>query len=83
MYGLGEREHNRKVREERENRRPERKCVGDIKLWRVWEKTAAEKSETGNVHSSIRETRGIPADIIKKRKEELIHEITQNIKKQN
>lgn len=83
MYGLGEREHNRKVREERENRRPIRKCEGDIKLWRVWEKTSAEESETHHFRSVIGNTRGIPTDIIKNRKEELIHEITQNIKKQN
>lgn len=36
MFGLGNPEHNRMVREEREKRRAVRPCDGSIKLWGIW-----------------------------------------------
>jgi len=36
MYGLGDPEHNRHVREEREARRPQRDGDADMELWGVW-----------------------------------------------
>ncbi len=39
MFGLGDEEHNRRVREERENKRAVRKeTIGDIKLWGIWDR---------------------------------------------
>jgi len=39
LFGLGDKEHNRKVREERENRRPERDGTNlKIELWGIWDK---------------------------------------------
>lgn len=38
MFGLGDKEHNRLVREERENRRPQRKSSSEMKLWGIWNK---------------------------------------------
>lgn len=35
LLGLGDMEHNRKVREEREKARPERE-IKDMKLWKIW-----------------------------------------------
>jgi type IV secretion system protein VirD4 len=37
MLGLGDKEHNRMVREIREGRRKVKKIGGDIDLWNVWE----------------------------------------------
>lgn len=37
MMGLGDKEHNRRVREERERKRPVRtETAGDIPLWNIW-----------------------------------------------
>lgn len=37
MCGLGDKEHNRKVREERERKRPVTSAIqGDIPLWNIW-----------------------------------------------
>ena len=39
LFGLGDKEHNRKVREERENRRPTRDGTNlKIELWGIWDK---------------------------------------------
>ena len=39
LFGLGDKEHNRKVREERENRRPARDGTNlKIELWGIWDK---------------------------------------------
>lgn len=70
MLGLGEPEHNRKVREERENRRPVRTCGGTLKLWGIWENytgTPMRESIRNNIHG----TRAIPRDIFNPRKEGL------------
>jgi len=37
LFGLGDKEHNRKVREYRENIRFKRKSVSDIDTWNIWE----------------------------------------------
>jgi type IV secretion system protein VirD4 len=37
LFGLGDKEHNRKVREYRENIRNKRKSVSDIDTWNIWE----------------------------------------------
>ena len=70
MLGLGDPEHNRKVREERENRRPVRTCDGTLKLWGIWENytgTPMRESIRNNIHG----TRAIPRDIFNPRKEGL------------
>ncbi len=36
MYGLGDSEHNRKLREERESKRKSRTCIDNIPLWGIW-----------------------------------------------
>ncbi len=37
MFGLGDKEHNRNVREKRENKRVARvDAIGDIRLWNIW-----------------------------------------------
>jgi len=36
MFGLGDKEHNRKVREIRENRRPQREVSNNMDLWGIW-----------------------------------------------
>lgn len=37
LLGLGDQEHNRKVREDRERKRPVRKDInGEIALWGIW-----------------------------------------------
>jgi type IV secretion system protein VirD4 len=39
LYGLGDREHNRKLREERENQRPSREGANlKMELWGIWDK---------------------------------------------
>lgn len=39
MFGLGDKEHNRMVREQRENQRPHRITeMNDIELWGIWKK---------------------------------------------
>lgn len=49
MFGLGNKEHNIKVRMERENRRPEREMSAEIKLWGIWNKyNISEKAENIN-----------------------------------
>lgn len=37
LFGLGNKEHNRKVREYRERQRPERQSESYIDLWNIWE----------------------------------------------
>ncbi|WDV44085.1 TraG/TraD/VirD4 family protein [Clostridiaceae bacterium M8S5] len=37
LFGLGSREHNRKIRQFRESQRKERESVNEIDLWNVWE----------------------------------------------
>ena len=36
LLGLGDKEHNRKIREKRESERPEKKSTDKMKLWNVW-----------------------------------------------
>lgn len=78
MFGLGDEEHNRMVREERENRRSERCCEDSPKLWGIWN-DFAEKPRfyrppaTGNRH--------IPKEVLGK--EGVKNEIEQNITMQN
>ncbi|ADL52060.1 VirD4-like conjugal transfer protein, CD1115 family [Clostridium cellulovorans] len=51
MYGLGDMEHNRKVRELRENRRPARTArMEDMQLWGIWHYYTA-KSAGGMVEA--------------------------------
>jgi type IV secretion system protein VirD4 len=38
MFGLGNPEHNRKVREEREQKRPQRDVSAEVRLWGIWNK---------------------------------------------
>lgn len=72
MFGLGDTEHNRKVREERENRRPVRSCDGEIALWGIWDKFsgAAPASVRSSIKNNLQGTQTIPKDILK-RKEDL------------
>ena len=80
MFGLGDPEHNRKVREERENRRAIRKCDGKIQLWEIWNNmTEVPRREA---RPGVLGTRQIPDDILKYRKEDLNNEIIKNIQKQ-
>ena len=37
LYGMGDMEHNRKIREERENARSERQVPGDMDTWNIWD----------------------------------------------
>jgi type IV secretion system protein VirD4 len=37
LFGLGDKEHNRRIREEREKARKERKSTNEIDTWNVWE----------------------------------------------
>ncbi len=46
LFGLGDKEHNRKVREQREQGRKERKASNAIDTWNVWEYYTQE--EQGN-----------------------------------
>jgi len=38
MFGLGDKEHNRMVREEREKKRPQRNSDVEMELWGIWNK---------------------------------------------
>ena len=52
MFGLGDLEHNRKVRESRENRRKQKDCMmKDIDLWNIWESytNICEQKEQNNM----------------------------------
>ena len=45
LFGLGDKEHNRKVREKREGKRNQRKSSNAIDTWNIWEYyTQEEKS---------------------------------------
>lgn len=85
MFGLGNPEHNRKVRLERENRRHIRKCGGELKLWGIWEQFS--EPHASPMHTSIRNniqgTQTIPSDILKKRKVGINDEINQFIQKKD
>lgn len=48
LFGLGDKEHNRKLREERENKRIERNSCNEIKIWNEWE----YYSQTGKSNKS-------------------------------
>ncbi len=69
MYGLGDPEHNRKVRQERENRRPIRRSDGEMKLWGIWEKYTNQTPSPAMMRSSIKNNiqgvQTIPKDILK------------------
>ena len=73
MFGLGDPEHNRKVREEREKRRPVRTCDGKMKLWGVWDKFSGSGMALGmgmpssrtSIRNNIHGTQTIPPDILK------------------
>lgn len=50
MFGLGDKEHNRKVRELRENRRPQRSGkIQEIELWNIWLFYIAACEQAGQV----------------------------------
>lgn len=83
MFGLGDPEHNRRVREERENRRPVRACDGKIKLWGVWNNYTAAVSPRTSIRNNIHGTPTVPRDILNPRKEGLDDEINQVIKIQD
>lgn len=54
MFGLGDKEHNRKVRELRQNRRKSRNInMVDMDLWGIWLYYAA-KEEVGLIKQSVR-----------------------------
>ena len=67
MFGLGEPEHNRKVREERENRRPIRNCNGEMALWGIWDKFSAPTpvAMRSSIKNNLQGTQTIPKDILK------------------
>lgn len=71
MFGLGDPEHNRKVREERENRRPVRSCDGEIALWGIWDKFsgAAPASVRSSIKNNLQGTQTIPKDILKRKED--------------
>lgn len=85
MFGLGDPEHNRMVREERENRRDERTCDGKPALWGIWnmfsEKPKQNYSGTRRNYQRVSGIQEIPKDITGK--EGYSDEIRQNIKKQD
>lgn len=85
MFGLGSPEHNRKVRLERENRRPKRTCDSDVKLWGIWENFAASDftPQRTNIRNNIHGTQTIPPDILKNRKVGIDDEINQFIQKKD
>lgn len=57
MFGLGDKEHNRKVRELRQNRRKSRNItMSDMDLWGIWLYYAA-KEEMGLIKQSVRDMR--------------------------
>ena len=37
LFGLGNEEHNRRIREERDQQRPQRQSKNDIDTWNIWE----------------------------------------------
>ena len=67
MFGLGDPEHNRKVREERENRRPIRSCNGEMALWGIWDKFSAPTpvAMRSSIKNNLQGTQTIPKDILK------------------
>lgn len=67
MFGLGDPEHNRKVREERENRRPIRSCDGEMALWGIWDKFSAPTpvAMRSSIKNNLQGTQTIPKDILK------------------
>lgn len=67
MFGLGDPEHNRKVREERENRRPIRNCNGEMALWGIWDKFSAPTpvAMRSSIKNNLQGTQTIPKDILK------------------
>ena len=67
MFGLGDPEHNRKVREERENRRPIRNCNGEMALWGIWDKFSAPipAAMRTSIKNNLQGTQTIPKDILK------------------
>ncbi|VDN47310.1 Conjugal transfer protein TraG [Petrocella atlantisensis] len=46
LFGLGDKEHNRKVREEREKKREARRSANEIDTWNIWD----YYSNSGNSH---------------------------------
>lgn len=80
MFGLGDPEHNRKVREEREKRRPVRACSGKMNLWGIWNEFSGAASRR-NVVEGVKRP---PAEIYKNlRKEVFDDENLQNIQIKN
>lgn len=67
MFGLGDPEHNRKVREERENRRSIRSCNGEMALWGIWDKFSAPTpvAMRSSIKNNLQGTQTIPKDILK------------------
>lgn len=67
MFGLGDPEHNRKVREERENRRLIRSCNGEMALWGIWDKFSAPTPAAmrSSIKNNLQGTQTIPKDILK------------------
>lgn len=67
MFGLGDPEHNRKVREERENRRPIRNCNGEMALWGIWDKFSVPipAAMRTSIKNNLQGTQTIPKDILK------------------
>lgn len=58
MFGMGDMEHNRQLREERENIRTAREeKIGDIKLWGIWDRF---NKKAHDYHAS---RAGYPADL--------------------
>lgn len=78
MFGLGDEEHNRKVREERENRRFERYCDGNPKLWGIWNKLIEQQR---TYRSQMHGYKHIPHDVLGK--DDKKDEIEKNITGQN
>ncbi len=83
MYGLGDPEHNRKVRQERENRRPIRSCDGEMALWGIWNKFSAPSPAMmrSSIKNNIQGVQTIPKDILKG-KDDLSEETKPYFKKE-
>lgn len=83
MYGLGDEEHNRRVREERENRRPVRLCTENQPLWGIWNILSSPPKRDVRP-PGVFGTPHIPNDVKKnKSKGDIRDEITKNIQPQN
>lgn len=81
MFGLGNEEHNRMVREERENRRKKREIIGDTPLWGIWNTFSSPPKR--DYRPSVLGSQRVPEDVKKSRKDEIQDEIKKNYESKN